>query len=130
VQRVTSKTALDTNPPKGTRDFYPEEMRLRTWLSINGEQFSLYGFVEYDAPVLESEELYKRKSGEEVSAQLYNFMDKGGRQVTLRPEMTPSLARMVMAKKGGLGLPLKYYSIPQCWRYERMTCGRRREHYQ
>lgn len=92
---------------------------------------SLYGFSEYDAPVLESEELYKRKSGEEVSAQLYNFVDKGGRAVTLRPEMTPSLARMVMAKKGGLvGMPLKLYSIPQCWRYERMTRGRRREHYQ
>jgi histidyl-tRNA synthetase len=128
---ATTATALDTNPPKGTRDFYPEEMRLRSWLFNQWRTVaSLYGFVEYDAPVLESEELYKRKSGEEVSAQLYNFIDKGGRPVTLRPEMTPSLARMVMAKKGGLGLPLKYYSIPQCWRYERMTRGRRREHYQ
>ena len=128
---TTATIALDTNPPKGTRDFYPEEMRLRSWLFNQWRTVaSLYGFVEYDAPVLESEELYKRKSGEEVSAQLYNFIDKGGRPVTLRPEMTPSLARMVMAKKGGLGLPLKYYSIPQCWRYERMTRGRRREHYQ
>jgi len=128
---TTAATALDTNPPKGTRDFYPEGMRLRTWLFDTWRSVaSLHGFVEYDAPVLESEELYKRKSGEEVSSQLYNFIDKGGRHVTLRPEMTPSLARMVMAKKGGLGLPLKYYSIPQCWRYERMTRGRRREHYQ
>jgi histidyl-tRNA synthetase len=65
-----------------------------------------------------------------VTQQLYNFVDKGGRSVALRPEMTPSLARMVMAQKGGLSLPLKWYSIPQCWRYERMTRGRRREHFQ
>ena len=89
-----------------------------------------YGFSEYDAPVLESEALYTRKAGEEVTQQLYNFVDKGDRPVALRPEMTPSLARMVMAKKGGLPLPLKWFSIPQCWRYERMTRGRRREHYQ
>merc|ERR1712125_103314 len=68
--------------------------------------------------------------GEEVTEQLYNFVDKGDRAVALRPEMTPSLARMVMAKKGGLPLPLKWFSIPQCWRYERMTRGRRREHFQ
>jgi histidyl-tRNA synthetase len=79
---------------------------------------------------LESSALYVRKAGEEVTQQLYNFQDKGGREVSLRPEMTPSLARMVMAKKGGLNFPLKWYSIPQCWRYERMTRGRRREHYQ
>ena len=89
-----------------------------------------YGFSEYDAPVLESEALYTRKAGEEVTQQLYNFVDKGDRPVALRPEMTPSLARMVMAKKGGLPLPLKWFSIPQCWRYERMTRGRRREHFQ
>mmetsp|Transcript_55238 Transcript_55238/g.117428 ORF Transcript_55238/g.117428 Transcript_55238/m.117428 type:complete len:514 (+) Transcript_55238:180-1721(+) len=122
---------LDTNPPKGTRDFYPADMRLRTWLFSRWRSVaSLYGFSEYDAPVLESESLYTRKAGEEVTQQLYNFVDKGDRSVALRPEMTPSLARMVMAKKGGLNLPLKWYSIPQCWRYERMTRGRRREHYQ
>ena len=90
----------------------------------------LYGFEEYDAPVLESEELYVRKAGEEVTQQLYNFQDKGERRVALRPEMTPSLARMVMSKGKSLSLPVKWYSIPQCWRYERMTRGRRREHYQ
>eukprot|EP00980_Cylindrotheca_fusiformis_P018770 scaffold6254_cov217-Cylindrotheca_fusiformis.AAC.2 len=122
---------LDTNPPKGTRDFYPEEMRLRTWLFDQWRTVAAaYGFSEYDAPVLESEALYTRKAGEEVTQQLYNFVDKGDRAVSLRPEMTPSLARMVMAKKGGLPLPLKWYSIPQCWRYERMTRGRRREHFQ
>ena len=122
---------LDTNPPKGTRDFYPEDMRLRTWLFDQWRSVAAtYGFAEYDAPVLESEVLYTRKAGEEVTQQLYNFLDKGNRAVALRPEMTPSLARMVMAKNGGLTLPLKWFSIPQCWRYERMTRGRRREHFQ
>ena len=124
-------TKLDTNPPKGTRDFYPEDMRLRTWLFDQWRNVAkIYGFSEYDSPVLESEALYTRKAGEEVTQQLYNFVDKGERAVALRPEMTPSLARMVMAKKGGLPLPLKWFSIPQCWRYERMTRGRRREHFQ
>lgn len=122
---------LDTNPPKGTRDFYPEDMRMRTWLFDQWRDVAKsYSFLEYDAPVLESESLYTRKAGEEVTQQLYNFVDKGDRAVSLRPEMTPSLARMVMAKKGGLPLPLKWFSIPQCWRYERMTRGRRREHFQ
>jgi len=122
---------LETNPPKGTRDFYPEDMRQRTWLFDQWREVAkTYGFSEYDAPVLEAESLYTRKAGEEVTEQLYNFVDKGDRNVALRPEMTPSLARMVMAKKGGLGLPFKWFSIPQCWRYERMTRGRRREHYQ
>mmetsp|Transcript_21678 Transcript_21678/g.28039 ORF Transcript_21678/g.28039 Transcript_21678/m.28039 type:complete len:505 (-) Transcript_21678:43-1557(-) len=122
---------MDTNPPRGTRDFYPEDMRMRNWLFDHFRQVAnLHGFVEYDSPVLESEALYTRKAGEEVTDQLYNFVDKGGRPVALRPEMTPSLARMVMAKKGGLPLPLKWFSIPQCWRYERTTRGRRREHFQ
>jgi len=122
---------LNTNPPKGTRDFYPDDMRQRTWLFDQWREVAkTYGFSEYDAPVLEAESLYTRKAGEEVTEQLYNFVDKGDRAVALRPEMTPSLARMVMAKKGGLSLPLKWFSIPQCWRYERMTRGRRREHFQ
>lgn len=131
VNGQTPVEKLDTNPPKGTRDFYPEDMRLRTWLFDQWRSVAAkYGFSEYDAPVLESESLYTRKAGEEVTQQLYNFVDKGDRPVALRPEMTPSLARMVMAKKGGLNLPLKWFSIPQCWRYERMTRGRRREHFQ
>ena len=101
---------LDTNPPKGTRDFYPEDMRLRTWLFDQWRSVAKgFSFSEYDAPVLEHESLYTRKAGEEVTQQLYNFVDKGDRAVALRPEMTPSLARMVMAKKGGLPLPLKWY---------------------
>ena len=127
----TVQEKLDTNPPKGTRDFYPEDMRMRTWLFDQWRDVAKsFGFLEYDAPVLESESLYTRKAGEEVTQQLYNFVDKGDRAVTLRPEMTPSLARMVMAKKGSLPMPLKWFSIPQCWRYERMTRGRRREHFQ
>ena len=120
-----------TKGVRGTRDFYPEEMRVRNWLFEKfHEAARSHGFEEYDAPVLEKEELYTRKSGEEITQQLYNFDDKGGRKVALRPEMTPSLARMVMAKAGALPLPIKWYSIPQCWRYERTQRGRGREHYQ
>ena len=116
---------------RGTRDFYPEEMRLRNWLFDNFDEAALlHGFQEYDAPVLESEELYTRKQGEEITQQLYNFKDKGDRKVALRPEMTPSLARMVMSRAGVLPMPIKWYSIPQCWRYERTQRGRGREHYQ
>ena len=89
-----------------------------------------HGFEEYDSPIIEHEELYTRKQGEEITQQLYNFEDKGGRKISLRPEMTPSLARMVMARSGALPLPIKWYSIPQCWRYERTQRGRGREHYQ
>ena len=150
------KPPMDLAPPKGTRDFYPDDHRYKAWLfgkwrslthfthslihsfthSLTHSLHSLrsiaglYGFEEYDAPVLESEDLYIRKAGEEVTQQLYNFEDKGGRRLSLRPEMTPSLARMVLAKKNSLSFPLKWFSIPQCWRYERMTRGRRREHYQ
>ena len=117
--------------PRGTRDFYPEDMRIRNWLFENFKAAAnSFGFEEYDAPILETEELYIRKQGEEITQQLYNFEDKGGRKVTLRPEMTPSLARMVLAKANTLPMPLKWYSIPQCWRYERMQRGRLREHYQ
>ena len=116
---------------RGTRDFYPEEMRLRNWLFDNFDDAALlHGFQEYDAPVLEREELYTRKQGEEITQQLYNFIDKGDRKVALRPEMTPSLARMVMSRAGVLPMPIKWYSIPQCWRYERTQRGRGREHYQ
>lgn len=116
---------------RGTRDFYPEDMRVRNWLFERFHSAArAHGFSEYDSPVLESEELYTRKAGEEIVGQLYNFEDKGGRRVALRPEMTPSLARMVMARAGALALPIKWYSIPQCWRYERTQRGRGREHYQ
>ena len=120
-----------TQGVRGTRDFYPEDMRVRNWLFEKFHSAALsHGFEEYDSPVLETEELYTRKSGEDITQQLYNFKDKGDRRVSLRPEMTPSLARMVMARSGILPLPIKWYSIPQCWRYERTQRGRGREHYQ
>ncbi|CAM6090537.1 unnamed protein product [Calypogeia fissa] len=122
---------IEVNPPRGTRDFPPNEMRLRSWLFNNFREVSrLFGFEEIDFPVLESEDLYVRKAGEEITQQLYNFEDKGGRKVALRPELTPSLARLVIQKGKSLSLPLKWFAIGQCWRYERMTRGRRREHYQ
>ena len=120
-----------TKGVRGTRDFYPEDMRIRNWLFDNFQSAARsHGFEEYDSSVLEHEELYTRKQGEEITQQLYNFEDKGGRKVALRPEMTPSLARMVMARAGALPTPIKWFSIPQCWRYERTQRGRGREHYQ
>lgn len=90
----------------------------------------MYGFEEVDFPVLESEALYIRKAGEEIRDQLYCFEDRGNRRVALRPELTPSLARLVIQKGKSLSLPVKWFAVGQCWRYERMTRGRRREHYQ
>jgi len=125
--------------PSGTRDFYPNEMKIRTWLFTTWREVAKsYGFVEYDAPVLEHVELYERKAGEEIVDQMYNFRDKDNDHVTLRPEMTPTLARLVLNKTnlstGEVtiegGLPLKWFSIPQCWRFETTQRGRKREHYQ
>lgn len=128
-KKQAPKKKLDTNSVKGTRDFVPEQMKLQSWLFGQWRDVARqFGFSEYDAPVLENEALYTRKAGEEVTQQLYCFEDKGGRRVALRPEMTPSLARMVM--KDHPLMPIKWFAIPQCWRYERMTRGRRREHYQ
>ncbi|KAK1313829.1 Histidine--tRNA ligase [Acorus calamus] len=90
----------------------------------------MLAFEEVDFPVLESEALFIRKAGEEITEQLYSFEDKGGRRVALRPELTPSLARLVIQQGKSISLPLKWFAIGQCWRYERMTRGRRREHYQ
>lgn len=124
-------STISTAPVRGTRDFPPEDMRLRTWLFDHFRAVAhAFAFEEYDAPVLETADLYIRKAGEEITDQLYHFEDKGGRSVALRPEMTPSLARLVLGKGGGLALPIRWFSIPQCWRYERMTRGRKREHYQ
>lgn len=90
----------------------------------------MFGFEEVDFPVLESEALFIRKAGEEIRDQLYCFEDRGNRRVALRPELTPSLARLVIQKGKSVSLPLKWFAVGQCWRYERMTRGRRREHYQ
>ena len=124
-------SSVDLQPVKGTRDFYPDQMRLRTWLFQAWRKAAEQaGFEEYDTCVLEHEDLYIRKAGDEITQQLYNFEDKGGRRLSLRPEMTPSLARMILQHQKSLTFPLKWFSIPQCFRYERMTKGRRREHFQ
>lgn len=123
---ASSSTALP-----GFRDFYPEELArrahiFRAWRAVA----SKYAFVEYDGPPLEPLDLYTKKSGEEIVGQLYNFTDKGGREVSLRPEMTPTFARMVGAKANALRKPLRWFSIPQLFRYERAQRGRLREHFQ
>src|SRR6266850_2167522 len=115
----------------GFRDFYPEQLATRNYLmSVWRDVARRYGFVEYDGPPLEPLDLYTRKSGDEIVGQLYNFTDKGGREVTLRPEMTPTLARMVAAKANALRKPIRWFSIPQLFRYERQQKGRLREHFQ
>jgi len=118
-------------PPRGTRDFYPEQLRIHNKLFSSWRESALrYGFEEYNSSILEQEEVYILKSGQEIVGQLFNFIDKGGRRVSLRPEMTPTFARMVAAKGSSLAKPLKWFSIVQCFRYERMSRGRKREHYQ
>ena len=122
---------IDLQPVKGTRDFFPEEMRLRNWLFEIWRRTSVQaGFEEYDTCVLEHEDLYIRKAGDEISKQLFSFEDKSGRRLSLRPEMTPSLARLILQHNKSLSFPIKWFSMPQCFRYERMTKGRRREHFQ
>ena len=115
----------------GFRDFPPEDLALRTHIfEVWRKVAARYGFEEYDGPPLEPLDLYTGKSGEEIVAQLYAFTDKGDREVALRPEMTPTLARMVAARANGLKKPIRWFSIPQLFRYERQQRGRLREHFQ
>ena len=127
-----SNQKLSTQPYKGTRDFYPDEMKLRNWFFGKiRETLSLAAFDEYNGPMLESLELYAAKSGDELAReQTYNFTDRGGRDLAIRPEMTPTVARMVAAKMGELNYPLKWFSIPNMYRYERPQRGRLREFWQ
>jgi histidyl-tRNA synthetase len=123
----------------GFRDFYPEPLPQPDQWSADARQYIFdqwrsmarrYGFREYDGPPLEPLELFTTKSGEEIVGQLYNFTDKGDRQVSLRPEMTPTLARMVAAGERAYKKPLKWFALPQLFRYERQQKGRLREHFQ
>ncbi|MFP6655737.1 MAG: histidine--tRNA ligase [Myxococcota bacterium] len=124
------KTGNSLQPPRGTRDFYPPEMRRRNWLfALFRETAAQFGFEEVDAPMLEHAELFTRKAGEEIVDQLYHF-ELHDRHLALRPEMTPSIARMIIAQQGGMRFPIRWFTVTQNWRYERMTRGRRREHYQ
>ena len=117
---------------KGARDFYPEQMALRRWLYANMQAAAQqFGYQEYDGPFLETLDLYAAKSGEElVKEQAFVFNDRGGDQITLRPELTPSLARMVAARQGQLPRPIRWWSFGPFWRYERPQKGRSREFFQ
>ncbi len=123
---------LSTQPYKGTRDFYPDEMKIRTWIFERMRRAcASFGYQEYDGPMLEPLELYAAKSGEEiVNQQVYSFTDRGDRLVAMRPEMTPTMARMVAGKVNELPKPVRWFSIPNLWRYERPQKGRLREHWQ
>lgn len=119
-------------PVKGTQDYYPEEMALRTWLYAKMREVSeSFGYQEFDGPFLERLELYAAKSGEDlVEKQSYVFEDRGGDRITLRPELTPSLARMVAARQRQLNFPLRWWSFGPFWRYEKPQKGRTREFFQ
>lgn len=124
--------SVDTQPYKGARDFYPEDMQLRKWMFDKWRRVvERYGYLEYDAPVLERTELYRMKGSDEiVNEQTYTFTDRGGRSVTVRTEMTPSVSRMIAGRRQELSYPARWYSIPNLWRYERTQRGRLREFWQ
>lgn len=129
---MTSKTKLSTQPYKGARDFYPEDLAVRNWLfQVWRKVAEKFGYEEYDVPLIEPLELYAAKSGEElVNNQLYSFEDRGGRKVAVRPEKTPSVARLVAARLNELPRPIRWFNIGNCWRYEKPQKGRGREFYQ
>jgi len=123
---------LSTEPYKGSRDFYPEDMLIRNYIFDIWRETALeFGYEEYDFPFIERYELYEEKSGEDlVRNQLYSFEDRGGRKVAIRPEKTTSLARMVAAKVNSLPRPIRWFNIGNCWRYEKPQKGRGREFFQ
>ncbi len=127
-----NRPKIDTDPYKGVRDFYPEDMFVEKYIFDTMQEVAeRFGYSEYSASILEPTELYAAKSSEEiVSEQTYTFTDRGDRSVTLRPEMTPTVARMVAAKRRDLAFPLRLFSIPNVFRYERPQKGRLREHWQ
>ncbi|MEA2112384.1 MAG: histidine--tRNA ligase [Patescibacteria group bacterium] len=129
---MNKKQNISKEPYKGTRDFYPEDLAVQNFIFDKAGQITeKFGYEEYNTSVLEPTELYKAKSGEEIiNEQTYSFMDRGERDVTLRPEMTPSIARMVAKRKRELAYPLRWYSIQNFFRYERPQKGRLREFWQ
>ena len=124
--------ALSTQPYKGARDFYPEDKRLQKYLFGKIREVSeRFGYEEYDAPILEPTELYLSKGNQEIiDEQTYTFTDRGGRSVTIRTEMTPTVSRMVASRRQELAYPVRWYSVPNLWRYERTQRGRLREFWQ
>ncbi len=126
---VTAMATFQSLP--GFREFYPDALARRNHLfRVWRQTAAAFGFAEYDAPVLEPLELYKTKSGDEIEAQLFSFTDKGGREVALRPEMTPTVCRMIGAKANALKRPIKWFSIAEYYRYERAQKGRERAFFQ
>lgn len=127
-----NKTTLSTQPYKGTSDTYPKDMLVRNYVFETWSRVAkLFGYEEYDTPMLEDANIYRVKSGDEIAnSQLYNFIDKGGREVALRPEMTPSLARMIAAKRNELVTPIRWFNISKYYRYEKPQRGRSREFFQ
>src|SRR5512133_2479522 len=122
---------MQKGPLPGFRDFYPDDFAQRAHVMSAWRRVARrYAFQEYDGPPLEPLDLYTKKSGDEIVGQLYNFTDKGGREISLRPEMTPTVARMVAARANALRKPVRWFSVPQLFRYERQQKGRLREHYQ
>jgi histidyl-tRNA synthetase len=129
---MTKREKLSTEPYKGVRDFYPEDQFVQRYLFEHMERVcELFGYEEYNASVLEPAELYRAKTSDEiVSEQTYTFTDRGEREVTLRPEMTPTFARMIAGRQREIPMPARWYSIPNLFRYERPQKGRLREHWQ
>ena len=125
-------SSLSTEPYKGTRDWYPADMRLREYIFAAWRKVARsYGYEAYDAPLLEPVDVYEAKSGQElVSEQTYAFTDRGDRHVAIRPEMTPSVSRMIAARQQEIAMPARWYSIAQYMRYERPQRGREREFWQ
>ena len=132
IAAMAKREKLSTEPYKGVRDFYPEDQFVQRYLFEHMERVcELFGYEEYNASILEPAELYRSKTSEEiVNEQTYTFRDRGEREVTLRPEMTPTFARMVAARSRDIPLPARWYSIPNLFRYERPQHGRLREHWQ
>ena len=128
----TKTEILSTESYKGTRDFYPQDMQFRNWMFGQlSKTVRTFGYLEYGGPMLESFDLYAAKTGEEiVNQQLYWMMDRGDRKIAVRPEMTPTMARIVAGKINELARPIRLFSIPNLWRYERPQRGRLREHWQ
>ena len=129
---MAKREGVSLEPYKGVRDFYPEDMEVQNYIfSVWRKVAEGFGYQEYAASLLEPAELYRTKGSEEiVNEQMFTFTDRGGREVALRPEMTPSLARMIAARRKSLKFPLRWYTIANCFRYERPQRGRKREHWQ
>lgn len=129
---MTQMSSLSTNPYKGTRDYYPAEKRIQNYIfGVWARTVRRFGYEEYGAPLLEPLEVYLAKSGQELAGeQTYKFLDRGDREVVIRPEMTPSISRMVAAKRQEMAYPARLFSIANFMRYERPQRGREREFWQ